>query len=170
MELWRPIVSFPGYLVSDEGRVYSEESKRPLAILRNQQGYLHIGLTRDGVQYKRSITPLVAQAFVVRPPRHKPEFFNTPINLDGDKSNNFASNLAWRPRWFAVKYSVQFSHDRRGFTGPVVDTDTGLEFATSWDAARHYGLLEIDILQAMDNRTYVWPLYKVFHRLQTDIK
>ena len=63
-----------------------------------------VGLFRDQEQYKRSVALLVAKAFLKQPS----EFFDTPINLNGDRLDNQVINLMWRPRWFAIKYNRQF--------------------------------------------------------------
>lgn len=163
MEVWREIRSFPGYLVGDEGHVKNEETGRYMTQLRNQHGVVHVGLTRDRVQYRRSVAVLVANAFVDRLPGR--EHFDTPINLDGDRSNNRVPNIMWRPRWFAVKYFNQFDNPYKGFTGPIEDTLTGEKFDSSWEAATKYGLLEKDIYLSILNRTYVVPTFQTFRTL-----
>lgn len=160
-EVWREICSFPGYSVSDLGRVRNNETGRIMALLKNQNGIVNVGLTKDLVQYKRSVAILVATSFVPKLPQHR-DAFDTPINLDGDRANNQASNLMWRPRWFAVRYFNQFQTNQRGFTVPVEEITTGEQFETSWEAAIKYGLLDREIFVATLNRTYVWPTYQKF--------
>lgn len=158
MEEWCYIPSFPGYSVSDTGCVRNDETGRLMALTMNQQGIVNVGLTRDYIQYRRSVARLVATAFIP-PPR---DTFDTPINLDGDRTNNNVWNLVWRPRWFAVKYFQQFINGERGFTVPVMETKTEECFHTSWEAAIKYGLLDREILVATIGRTYVWPTYQTF--------
>ena len=50
----------------------------------------------------------------------------------------------------------------QGFSVPIVETHTGEEFPTSWDAAIKYGLIDRDILLAIQNKTFVWPTYQFF--------
>ena len=76
-----------------------------MALNMNQYGVVFVGLFNRG-QHKKGVARLVAQAFIER---NFPAY-NTPINIDGDRWNNSVNNLAWRPRWFAVKYNRQFSH------------------------------------------------------------
>lgn len=131
--------------------------------LRNQHGVTHVGLTKNRVQYRRSVTLLVATAFLAE---FYKETFDAPINLDGDRSNNRVENLVWRPRWFAVKYHQQFKDNtRRGFLTPIRETKTGEEFESSWEAAIKYGLLDREILLATINNTYVWPTYQRFQTI-----
>lgn len=159
MEEWSRIPDFPDYSVSNTGRVRNDDTGRILTLLRNQHGIVHVGLYRDSVQYKKAVAPLVAAAFLPAPSAGT---FDTPINRDGDRSNNDVSNLLWRPRWFATKYFQQFHNGERGFDVPVVETKTEEWFPTSWPAAIRYGLLDREIMVATIGRTYVWPTYQVF--------
>jgi len=165
MELWREILDFPGYSVSNEGHVRNDRDGRLMALLLNQQGLVNVGLTRRRVQHKRSVALLVATAWIVKHPLHQATF-DTPINLDGNRLNNCVVNLLWRPRWFAVKYNQQFHNDFRGFTTPIEEVNTGERFKDSWDAATRYGLIEKEIFLATLNRTYVWPTYQRFRVLE----
>ncbi len=87
-EVWKPIDGFPGYEISNLGKV-----KSPNKILKttpNYSGYHLVTLCNS----KKYITPrvhrLVAKAFIPNP-NNLPEV----NHLDGDKSNNKASNLIW---------------------------------------------------------------------------
>lgn len=161
MEVFHKIDGFPGYSVSIWGRVRNDKNGRIMALFRNQQGIINVGLTRDRVQYKRSLALLVARAFLPKPSVPN---FNTPIHLDGDQSNCRVDNLMWRPRWFAVKYHQQFLYrpKRRPNRRPIRDVRTGETFKSAWAAATTFGLLERDILLAMHNKTYVPPTFQVF--------
>jgi len=162
IEEWRPIQGFPGYSVSDGGHVRNDESGQTMSMLVNQGGIVNVGLTKNRVQYKRSVALLVAHAFIKTARSFE---FNTPINLDGDRFNNVVANLLWRPRWFAVQYVQQFKREPPGFDVPIVDVVTGEQFKTSWDAAVQYGLLDVDIVLAITCKTWVWPTYQKFQLL-----
>lgn len=159
LEYWEPIEFFEDYSVSNFGRVRTDKSGRILALNENQFGLLQVGLMNDGVQFHRSVPLLVAKAFL-------PEVggaFDTPINLDGDRHNNHVENLAWRPRWFAIRYNQQFRHPYENpIKAPVVDLKTGEVSKNSFDCAKRYGLLESDLVLSILNRTYVWPTYQEF--------
>ena len=160
MEEWREIRDFPGYSVSDQGHIRNDETGRILALLRNQQGLYYVGLSKNLVQHKRSVPLLVAEAFLPEPPY---ETFDTPINLDGDRHNNSANNLEWRPRWFAVKYFQQFHGGYREEVLKSVEEEmTGEWFSKTWVAATKYGLLHRELLVATLNRTDVWPTHQKF--------
>lgn len=158
-EQWMPIEDFPGYSVSDHGNIRTDKSGRILVLSENQFGLLQVGMMRDGEQKHRSVPLLVAKAFLPELPGP----FDTPINLDGDRHNNHISNLAWRPRWFAIKYNQQFRHQYHNpIMAPVVDLKTGEVSENSTECAKKYGLLEQDLVLSILNRTYVWPTYQEF--------
>ena len=162
MEL-KPIEYFPGYSVSPSGVVRNDDTGRGMALTKNQHGIVQVGLMQNGTQYKRGVALLVAKAFLSPPISSA---FNTPINLDGDRSNNHIENLMWRPRWFAIFYHRQFYNDKRGFREPVIDVKTKEWFPNSWEAAIKYGLLDREIMIATLNRTYVWPTYQEFRLIE----
>jgi NUMOD4 motif len=158
-ENWKLIELFPGYSVSDQGRIRADKSGRILSLSENQFGLVQVGMMRDGVQHHRSVPLLVAKAFL---PRSKGPF-DTPINLDGDRHNNRLENLLWRPRWFAIKYNQQFRYPYdRSISFPIIDLKTREISENSFECAKRYGLLEQDLVLSILNRTYVWPTYQEF--------
>lgn len=159
---WRPIRDFRNYSVSSEGFVRNEESGRTMALLVNQHGIVNVGLTRNCVQYKRSVALLVATAFLKN---DMGDTFNCPINLDGDRFNNRAANLAWRPRWFATKYFQQIEEAHFVDPYPIEELNTHEVFESPWDAALKNGLLQVDVLISITNGECVWPTRQKFKRL-----
>ena len=158
---WKPIRDFPGYSVSESGLIRSDRSGRILAQSENQYGLVCIGMVKDGVQQHRSVPLLVAKAYLSR--QGVGAAFDTPINLDGNRHNNNVWNLAWRPRWFAVKYNRQFVHPYHNpIRGLVEDIESGEVYNNSWECAIQNGLLEEDLVISILNRTYVWPTYRMY--------
>lgn len=162
-EYWKDIDGFEDYSVSNYGNIRSNKSGRILLVSPNQFGVFQVGLMKDGIQYHRSVPLLVAKAFLPI----KPGPFDTPINLDGDRSNNHVNNLVWRPRWFAIKYNRQFRYSSElHISKPLMDLKTEEISSDSFECAKRYGLLEEDIVLAIMNRTYVWPTYQEFRVLE----
>lgn len=160
MARWAKIPDFPDYSVSDEGWVRNDDTGRILVITLNSHGVAQVGLMRHGQQYKRGVARLVATAHL---DPSAIDTFDTPINLDGDRTNNNVYNLMWRPRWFAVKYHRQFRSDQHpAIPEPLQERKTGYRYTDSWDAATKHGLLDLEIMLAVMNRTYVWPTYQEF--------
>jgi hypothetical protein len=163
MQEWREIIGFSGYSVSDAGAIQNDCTGRIMRTYRNTRGIETVGLMHRGVQHKRSVAVLVADAFITTARSLR---FNTPINLDGDRTNNRVTNLAWRPYHFARKYHQQFKIGPQGFTRPVQNLNTEEIYPTSWDAAILLGLLERELVMSILERTYVFPLYQTFRLLE----
>jgi len=104
-EDWRTISDFPGYEVSDQGRVRSywaygagelfnwHIEERPQRIISSRPGYyeyVHVSLHRSGKLVNKRVHHLVLRAF--RGPRPKGYVSR---HLDDDRSNNHLSNLAY---------------------------------------------------------------------------
>lgn len=165
-ELWKVVDEYPLYSISNHGRVMNNETDTIKIQTINQQGIPSVLVMLNGKQHRKSVAVLVATAFL-RPPRQP--HFNTPINLDGDRTNNHSTNLAWRPRWFAVKYHQQFTHpERRGFLTPIQDIETGRIFNTGWEAAVEFGLIDVDIMVSSVNGTYCFPTGQRFRMLDDE--
>lgn len=158
-EQWLPIEGFPMYQVSDSGRVINKETGRYIRPSITRSKVVKIGLTGGDRQYTRSVKLLVANAFV---PGYT-DIFDTPIHLDGDPLNNFASNLIWRPRWFAWKYTHQFAEPQPGaHRGPVKDVDTGLLYRDIQEAAIRNGLLIQEVARSINVHVATFPTWQTF--------
>lgn len=163
METWLEIFEFPGYSVSSWGRVRNERTGRVLTLLRNQNGVTHVGMNRNGLQHKRGVAKLVAKRFL----RHTTlDDFDTPIHLNGDRSDNQASNLAWRPKWFADTYTRQWNFYGARIDQPIRDIDSGESYVDSTDAAKTHGLLERDIVQSILTGVKVFPTLQRFEIIE----
>jgi hypothetical protein len=158
---WRQIDEFPRYSVGDIGQIRNDDTGRYMSLTANQRGIVNVGLMKGTVQYKRSVTILVADAFVDRPrdtSNRIKEAFDTPINLDGDRTNNNAWNILWRPRWFATKFFQQFGQAHSAINRPVEVIETGEIFETSFAAAMALGVLDREIAISIMTNNYVFPL------------
>lgn len=161
-EIWHDLVEFPGYSVSNWGRVLNTRTGVCMKTTRNSNGVPIVGLMKNTTQHKRSLALLVATAFVP----HQNESFDTPINLDGDRLNNHADNLMWRPLWFARKYTRQFTDNHATIDAPIEDVETRVQYENSMAAAVTHGLLDTEIYIAMMTNTYVWPTGQIFRKVE----
>jgi hypothetical protein len=92
-EEWRPVEGFPGYEVSNLGRVVSEKrgERREIRGGLAGSGYRKVALiSPDGHRYGKKVHLLVAEAFI----GPRPEGL-IARHLDGDKLHNAADNLCW---------------------------------------------------------------------------
>lgn len=158
-EKWMEIEEFPIYAVSNHGRVMNKNTDLIKTPTPNQQGIPSVLLVRDRQQFRRSVPLLVAQHFV---PNRRPNF-TTPINLDGDRFNNYWRNLEWRPQWFAMGYHHQFKAPVPfGFNARVECVESKQVFENITDCAKEYGLLMKDIIYSTQSQTPVFPTWQTF--------
>ena len=94
MERWLPVVGFPGYEVSDLGRVRSYRRSSVPRLLkpspRQVDGHLQVTLMADGARHNRKAHQLVLEAFVGPRPYGK-----VSRHLDGIPHHNELSNLEY---------------------------------------------------------------------------
>lgn len=158
-EIWVQLAEFPNYSISSEGRVRNDVRGRIVRTSLTRQGAAKVGLIRGGVQETRSVKVLVAEHFV----DGWSETFNTPINLDGDQTNNNVDNIVWRPRWFACKYKSQFYKiEMYSGVGPIVDRKTGIIYKDVVDAALSNGVLFYEIQMSLVNKVPIFPTWHIF--------
>lgn len=156
---WRTLHEFDNYLVSNYGEVINKYTGRSLKLSRTPDGTIKVGLFKDRRQYTRSIKVLVAETFV---PGWN-HIFDTPIQLDGTPDNTRADNLAWRPRWFALKYSKQFERvTSNDHLGPLIEVTTGTHYIDVYEAAVMNGLLFTDIRRSAVTGDTTFPTFFVF--------
>lgn len=159
MERWLPLLGHSSYEISNLGEVRNVNTDRLVTAVQTSGGRYSVKLYRDGVSVRRGLSKLVGDTFL--PPPKNPSF-NTVIHFDGDLSNCKASNLDWRPRWFAIKHAMQFKAERNGYGAPLKDISSGEVFDSAWAAVLKYGLLHIDLVQSIENKTYVFPTMQTF--------
>ena len=95
MEIWKSIKDYENYQVSNLGRVkslnYGRTGKEQiLKPAKDKDGYLYVGLCKNGKTKLFKIHRLVAQAFI-------PNIENKPCinHIDCDRQNNCVDNIEW---------------------------------------------------------------------------
>lgn len=88
-EEWRDIRDYPGYKVSNMGRVKGPR-KDSLKLVDGGQGYLKVTLSKNGKHVDKRVNRLVAQAFLPNP-----NGLPLVMHKDNVRSNNNIDNLAW---------------------------------------------------------------------------
>lgn len=152
MSEWRDIEDFPGWLVDDLGNVMNEWTSRILRLRPNRQGIVMVNVQRDGVLFTRSVSLLVARAFVENP---NPRRFDSIIYLNGDRSDCRAVNLMWRSRPFALRYHRMF--DREPYRVSVRIPATGEFFYSLRELCTTYGLIESTTMTNLINQESCYP-------------
>lgn len=167
-ELWQPIPEFPTYLISNLGNIYNIRTERLMRTSVNNHGYMKITLMDDETheRHTRAVALLVAQAFVEPPTR----LCDHVIILDGDLTNVVATNLAWRPRWYAWKYFNQLKATQplhyRNLV--VCNITTGYYYDSVIQAGMRDGLLFESIWHSTYTREKTFPyghIYEIDERV-----
>ena len=100
-EIWKNIMGFNGYQVSNFGRVRSFKTYKILKQATNNKGYKSLGLCKKGKMSTFLVHRLVAEAFIPNPDKlpcinHK----------DENPSNNCVSNLEWCDQKYNTNYGT----------------------------------------------------------------
>lgn len=116
-EEFRPIERYPGYFVSNYGRVMSNKGKKGEHIMsqrRSRYGYMEVMVSDHGYLTTLYVARLVLAAFEGYP---ADPWLCFAHHLDGDKSNCTLENLKWIICETTDEYDPKKSH-RRGVLKP----------------------------------------------------
>jgi len=86
----KAIRDFDGYSITEDGRVYSHVTEKWLKSRSSGSGYQAVMLYKNKIGKNFYVHRLVADAFL-----DKVDGKNCVNHIDGDKTNNCASNLEW---------------------------------------------------------------------------
>lgn len=144
-------LGFPLYSVSDLGEVMNNNVWIAKAHMKNQHGYNFVSLYQGSRRMSRQVSALVAETFLRG---MYPLEWDTIIHLDGDLDNCKASNLAYRPRSYAIRYNRAIrtaDRSRWHLEHTAIDWDGNeLYFDNVVDSATHFGILMEEVLKALD--------------------
>lgn len=159
-QIWAPIPYFPDYEVGSWGMIFNLRRRKTMEISRTTHGHAKVALVNATGRHTRSVSLLVASAFVPAPNPH----CDSVILLDGDLGHLEANNLAWRPSWFAWKYTRQLKTDPiLAYTNLQVDNVvTGTRYSNIIAAATTEGLLYDDIWRSTFTGDPVYPNGDIF--------
>ncbi len=90
-EVWKEILNFPNYAISDHGRVLNLKKNGKIRKTHyTKRGYEFIHLSDLGKRMYYTLHKLVSLHFIPNP-----QNFDQVNHVDSDKKNNKASNLEW---------------------------------------------------------------------------
>ena len=103
MEIWKTIVGFENYSISNKGQVRNDLTRRILSTFP-VGGYIMVNLMANGSKKLVYVHRLVGQAFVDNPNDYK------EINhINGKKDDNLSENLEWCSRSENIKHAYATS-------------------------------------------------------------
>jgi hypothetical protein len=164
----KQIIKYPDYFVTEEGKVFSNKTKKFLKPSYDKQGYARIGIYVGNYRTKTiKIHRLIAEAFISNP------LNKTDVNhIDGNKSNNFVINLEWCTRSENCKHAFKtglskisdkhknlLSKRAKKYIGgnnpaarKVINCKTNIIYATVSEAALHYGLKRTTLIAMLNGQ------------------
>jgi hypothetical protein len=86
----KQIENYENYYIFSNGNIYNTKSKILLKHFQKRDGYMSVGLSKDGVCKLYLVHVLVAKSFIKNPENKK-----VVNHKDGNKTNNDISNLEW---------------------------------------------------------------------------
>lgn len=100
-EIWKPVVGFEKYMVSDHGRVRREKKPISLRPGKSTGGVRIVSLCKDGVAKSYHVHKLVAEAFIGS---CDGMFIQ---HIDGDQGNCRVDNLRLVPRKDGIRQRIE---------------------------------------------------------------
>ena len=94
------------YACTTSGQIWSYRSDKFLSPSKNKRGYLHVTFSKDKKHYDYRVNRLVAMTFL-----DNPNNFPQVNHIDGNKLNNYLSNL----EWCTPEYNIQHAKDNHLF-------------------------------------------------------
>lgn len=152
-ERWLPVVGYEGfYEVSSLGRVkslnYNKTGKEKIMKqVKNRNGYLQVGLCKNGKMILKSVHRLVAVAFIPNPNNYP------QVNhINENKEDNRVDNLEWCTRKYNTNYGTRnerissklTNHEKK--SKPVLCVETGVVYISAHEAERQTGVYHPNII------------------------
>ena len=128
------------YAVTENGQVWSYKSQKFLKPYLRDNGYLSVGLHKDGIRKNHLIHRLVAEAYLPNPDN------KSQVNhIDEDKSNNDINNLEWVSAKENINYGTRTERAVKAVSKLIYCVELNRTFDSSAQAARELGLCQSTI-------------------------
>jgi NUMOD4 motif len=107
-EIWKDINGYEGlYQISNLGNARSSKSGRIL-LFDYSNGYLRVRLSKNGKVKTKRVHILVASHFIVNP-----ENFPQVNHKDGNKHNNYFTNLEWNTHSMNMRHRFEILENKK---------------------------------------------------------
>ena len=112
------------YACTTDGRIWSYKSNKFLKPAINKRGYAHVTLVADKKRYDYRVHRLVAMTYLDNPSNKE------QVNhIDGDKLNNYLSNLEWVTAEENIEHAKKHNLFKTTCTTPPIRTKEGPQVA-----------------------------------------
>lgn len=142
---WKVVNGHPNYKISSCGKVYSIVMKKVLNSAPDAHGYIIVGLNRR----KYSVHSLVARHYIPNP-----DNLSEVNHLDGNKTNNDATNLEWASHSQNIQHAVDtglWVHKKKKVVAYLFDAVIDI-YDSVKDAARDVGVMKASVYAAIAGR------------------
>ena len=172
IEIWKPIEGYDNYMVSNLGRVkslnYNRTGKEKLLKPSTQNGYLSIGLSKNGKLKKLRVNRVVAEAFIPNPDNKS---FIDHINTD--RTDNRVDNLRWVTNNENMNNHltlIKCSESKKGKLNPkhksILQFDLNGNFIRKWDCIKDTGFHSSHISKCCNGKRktaygYIWKYEEI---------
>lgn len=130
----KDIENFEGlYAITSCGKVWSYRSKKFLKPKYEKNGYLRVGLYKDGEKKMYYIHRLVAEAYI-------PNLDNLPqVNhKDENKANNCLQNLEWCNSKYNINYGTRTEKTKKPILQYDLEGNFIREYASATDVGKEF--------------------------------
>ena len=143
-EIWKDIKGYPGYQISNQGRVWSVKTQRYLKGSIDKNGYIQVCLTaKNGKSKKEFIHRLVALAFLPNP-TGLPQV----NHINENKKDNCVDNLEWISIKGNANHGTRNKRISRANSIPVYCVELDKTFYGAKEAERELGINHSGISKA----------------------
>ena len=131
----KDIIGYEGlYAVTSCGKIWSYRSKIFLKPQVNKDGYLRVGLWKNGEVKKYLIHRLVAEAYIPNP-----EGLPQVNHKDENKENNCLQNLEWCDPKYNINYGTRNDKVASSIKKPILQYDLDGNFIKEWPSTTDVG-------------------------------
>lgn len=137
---WKEIINFKGYFINKNGVVVSTKQNKHHILIqqKNSKGYMYLTLRNEGKSKKIQIHRSVAFLWVKNTNIDK---YNVVNHLDGNKLNNYYTNLEWTDdsgnSKHAIKEGLHIMNEGEECSWSKLTIDLVLEIRKLYDSGNH---------------------------------
>ena len=132
----KDILNYEGlYAITSCGKVWSYRSQKFLKSRKNNEGYLHVDLYKDGKRKSYLIHRLVAEVYIPNPEN------KTDVNHKNEiPTDNYVNNLEWTTHKENMNYGNRNAKIAAKLSKPVYCVELNKVFPSTAEAGRQLGI------------------------------